>query len=232
MFLDYLHPTDLVEPLAHCHTARRLRSDLADAHAAEGFVLSVAGDLDGGAKCFRTAINLQPHAAETLYLFARVCMATVALLPAAAMLERAATLRSDDYHALVLGGKVRQMIGDEPGAAFNFARALPRVEARLDIYPDDFRALSDKARCLWRLGRVEQALAATSLAAAHPDPMPYQLACVLASAGRSDDALDVLEGAVERGWRYRAWLDRDPDIDPLRSSRRFKRMIAGIGAIA
>jgi adenylate cyclase len=230
IMVDCGFPTELDEALAHCAAAHNLATGFADAYAAEGLVLAAIGRIDHSAACFRTAISLAPDSAETLYLFARTCMAAVALAPAAAMLERSAHLRPDDYHALVLAAKVRLMIGDESQARSNFARALPRVEARLSVYPDDFRALSDKARCLRHLGRFDEALDAADLAAAHPDPLLYQLACVLAGAGRCERALDVLEAAIDAGFHYRNWLDRDPEFDAIRDNRRFRTIAASMRA--
>jgi DNA-binding winged helix-turn-helix (wHTH) protein/Flp pilus assembly protein TadD len=220
------------EALAHCAAARKLKSGFADAWAVEALALFIRGDVEAGVACFGTALDLEPDSAETHYLFARACMGRLALAPAALMLERAARLRAEDYHALVLAGKVHKMMGDDSRARADFARALPRVEARLAIHPDDFRALSDKARCLRGLGREDEAFGAADLAAAHADPLPYQLACVLATADRCERALDILEAAVDAGFRFRGWLDRDPEFDAVRGTRRFRRIAASIPATA
>lgn len=228
MFLDYDHPTEVGDALDHCVMAQRLKPDYAEAYAVEGLVAAIAGDFDRSSRSFKTAIALHPDSPETLYLFSRVCMAIVDLEPAAVMLERCTSVRPVEFDAPVLAGKVRRMLGDELAARSNFQRAVSRVEARLSAFPDDFRALTDKARCLWSLGRLDEARAVTERVAAHPEPMSYQLACVLASAGLAERALDVLEAAADSGWRYRGWLDRDPDFDGLRNAPRFHRICASM----
>ena len=229
-FLDCVVDIDLDLALDHCAIAHKLKSGLAEAYAAEGFLLAIARNRARSAACFRTALDLRPESAETLYLVARACMATGSPVPAASMLERAASLRADDYHSLVLAGKIHQMLADERQARSNYKRALPRLEAHLDAHPDDFRALSGKARSLWYLGKTDEAMAVLDVIAAHPDPMQYSLACTLAQVGHARQALDVLEDVVERGWRYRAWLERDPDFAALRGDRRYKRIAASIAA--
>ena len=229
-FLDCIEDTDLDLALDHCATAHRLKADFAEAFAAQGFLDAVAGDVARSTRHFKAALDLRPDAGETLYLFARGCMAAGDLAPAAVMLERAAILRPEDYHALVLAGKVRQVLGHAQQALTNYRMALPRVEARLAAYPDEFRALCGLVRCLWHLGRHDETTRPLAAVAAHPDPMHYALAYTLAQTGQSQDALDVLENAVDRGWRYKAWLDLDPDFARLRDNRRYMRIAASIAA--
>src|SRR5262249_7012168 len=102
LFLDAATPLDISEALSHSAMALRLRPDLPDAHAAEGMVLSVAGEVAASNERFSRALDLEPEAHETLYLLGRACMAFQALAPGAVILERAAQLRQNDYYAAVL----------------------------------------------------------------------------------------------------------------------------------
>jgi DNA-binding winged helix-turn-helix (wHTH) protein/tetratricopeptide (TPR) repeat protein len=218
--------------LIHSTAARKIDSRSAEAFAAEGMIFSVGGDFARSSRSFATALRLNPNSAETHYLLGRACLVAGELSLASVMLERAASLRADDYHAAVIAGKVRQGLGDARRARADYALALPRAEARLAINPRDYRALCTKARCLWELGTPDEAVALMEQVAGHPDPMNYHLACTFARAGESGRALDVLEEVVDLGWRHGAWLSRDPDLDALRGTGRFKRICRAVGAEA
>lgn len=222
--------SDLDRALDHSRTAQRIAPRLAEAHAVEGLILAVAGDKARAVSRFKTAIMLAPDSGETHYLLGRACLSELDFGLAAVALERAAQLRSDDYHSLVMAGKVRRHAGDTPQSRINYVLALPRIETRLTADPEDCRALCAKARCLWQLGLLDGAAALMDRVAAHHDPMNYHLACTMARAGENRRALDVLEEVVDIGWRHRAWLDRDPDFDTLREDHRFKKIARSIGA--
>jgi tetratricopeptide (TPR) repeat protein len=49
----------------------------------------------------------------------------------------------------------------------------------------------------------------------------YNLACVLAQSGKTDEALEALRRALEAEPKYRRFLATDPDLEPLRSDPRF-----------
>jgi adenylate cyclase len=222
--------SDLERALGHARVAQGIAPKLATAFAAEGLIFAIGGDADRSVRAFNTAIQLEPDSGETHYLLGRACLAELDFDLAALALERAARLRHDDYHSMVMAAKVRHRTDNEAQAHVNYLMALPRVETQLGAHPDDYRALCAKARCLWHLGRRDEAASLMERIAAHPDPMNYHLACTMARAGESKRALDVLEQVVDCGWRHKAWLDRDPDFDTLRDDRRFKRIARRIGA--
>ena len=55
-----------------------------------------------------------------------------------------------------------------------------------------------------------------------PAQLAYNVACSLACAGQEDAALEWLERAVEGGFSDRTLLARDPDLETLRRSSRFR----------
>ena len=214
----------------HCSAALRIDRDCAGALAADGIVHALRGDFPLALNRFKASILRDPHSSETHYLLGRACFAEFNVGLAAPMFERAAALRADDYHSLILAGKARQMVGDDRRAHANFAQAVARIAPRLAADPDDYRGWCGLARCLVHLGQPEQAFALVDRVRGHPDPMDYYLACTFARAGDADRALETLEQVVDEGWNHGAWLDRDPDFDRLRHSRRFRRIAGAIAA--
>ncbi len=54
----------------------------------------------------------------------------------------------------------------------------------------------------------------------------YNIACVLARQGKVNEALDSLELALKKGFSDRSLLITDPDLEPVRESGRFRRLVA------
>jgi DNA-binding winged helix-turn-helix (wHTH) protein len=217
----------LEEPLAHCRTARRIDPNLAEAHAVEGLIFAINGKLDVGRMHFARAFELKPDSGEIHYLFGRACFAELNIELAAPMLERSAALRPDDYHALMLAGKARQMLGHEDLARRDFAMTVSRTRPFVEAFPEDSRAYCADARARFQLGQTGAAYDALEKANAGHEPC-YHLACTFARAGESRMALDLLEKVIDVGWSHSRWLDRDPDFKPFRGNPRFERIARSI----
>lgn len=225
----YRSGDNLIEvALEHCAVAHRITSGSPEAFATEAFTFAMMGDRGKSASGFQRSLDLRSHDVETHYLFGLASVIESDFPSAARIFEHAATLRPGDFRTLLIAGKLRLALGQPELAVRSFVSALPSLEARLLVDPDDIRALRGKARCLWHVGRPDDAYDLMMRASQQPDPLNYQLACTLACAGQTDRALDVLEEAVELGWRHKAWLERDPDVDVLRDHSRFKRIVASI----
>jgi len=95
---------------------------------------------------------------------------------------------------------------------------------RLDLNPDDVRALYMGANGLITLGERERGLEWSRRARQiePDDPMLlYNLACNHALAGAPEEALDCLERAVEQGFAFRGWIEHDSNLAGLRSRPRY-----------
>lgn len=214
--------------LEHSSTARSIGPDPAEALAAEGLVYAVAGDAERSLERFMAALSHAPESSEAHHLLGRASFAGIDTGIATLMFERSAQLRSDDYSSLLFAGKLRLSLGNDHKARLNYANALPRIEIRLTGQPDDPRALCAKARCLWHLGRPDEAWDLMEQVARAPAEPNYHLACAFARVGEHARALDLLEEVIAIGWRHKATLDRDPDFDALREDRRFRRISESI----
>ena len=220
---------DLIQrTLEHCAIAHRVASGSPEAFATEAFTFAMSGERQKGASAFQRSLAMRPRDVETHYLLGLAKVVQSEFASAALIFEHAAKLRAGDFRSLLIAGKLRLSLGQPDLARQDFAAALPSLEARLLIDPDDIRALRGRARCLWHVGRQDDAFNLMMRVSRQPDPLNYQLSCTLACAGETDRALDVLEEAVALGWRHRAWLERDPDIDVLRDHPRFNRIVASI----
>jgi DNA-binding winged helix-turn-helix (wHTH) protein len=218
---------DLEEPLRHCRIAQRIDPNLAEAYAVEGLIFAINGKLDIGRQHFARALQLDPDSGETHYLLGRACFAELNIELAAPMLERSAALRPDDYHALMLAGKARQILGHDELARRNFALTITRTQPFVEAFPEETRAYCAAARARFQLGQIAPAYAALEKASVSHEPC-YHLACTFARAGESRVALDMLEAVVEAGWNHSRWLDRDPDFQSYRGHPRFERIARSI----
>jgi Flp pilus assembly protein TadD len=107
-------------------------------------------------------------------------------------------------------------------------RAVKAIEKWLEINPDDARALNLGATIWSNLGETDKALAwaRNSLEIDPDDPqLLYNVACVYAIEGMKEDAILCLERAMDKGWGHREWIENDPDLNSLRSDRRFQALL-------
>ena len=67
---------------------------------------------------------------------------------------------------------------------------------------------------------------------AHPanPSLLYDLACVRAQQGKTDDAIDLLRQALEAEPKYRKYAETDADLDPLRADPRFTAAVGSPSA--
>jgi len=206
-----------------------LSPDLAEAHASRGLAASLGNRSDDRAeRHFETALRLNPRLFEAYYFFARDCFANGRLEKAARLFERAAEVRPEDYQAALLLPQVYKALGRQDEAERATRRALEISERHLQLHPDDVRALCLSPTRWIEAGDTERGLGLMRRALELEPTEPAVLtnaACVFAVAGLTDDALDMLEKAVEYGFGHRKWIDQDPDLDAIRDHPRFKALM-------
>ena len=210
--------------LEACEAGLRIDPACHDVLAAQGTAYSAAGCARQAYQSFNRALRLKPDCGATHYLLGRALFAEGEFTLSALMQEQAARLNPEDFHSLLLASKARRRLGDDVGARADVMKATLRIDQHLLSYPDDFRALCDKACCLVELGQKDTALALAEPLFEHSDPMAYYLVCFLARAGEIPVALERLDEIVEAGWSHAPVLQHDPDIDPLRGETRFQRI--------
>ncbi|MCA1826642.1 MAG: tetratricopeptide repeat protein [Myxococcales bacterium] len=217
------------ESLAETEEALRLDGSLAEAHVARGNVLAALGRVDEADQSFRRAIELGPGSRDARYYYARFLFAQKRYADSARMYEEAARINPDDYDSLTLLSMPYARIGQPDKADDARRRSLEASERVLRNTPDDVRALYMSGSNLVQSGEKEKGKARLDQAVAlRPADYAvlYNAACGYTFAGEYDRALDFLERAVGTGKGYRAWLESDPDLDPLRKLPRFQQILA------
>ena len=207
--------------------ALELDPELAEAHASRGFAFSLSRQYDEARREFETAIELNPKLYEAHYLYARACVQEGRMAEAVQHYEDAARVRPEDYQALLLMQTPLEALGRNAEGKTALRRGFHVVEKHLELNPDDTRALTLGAAALAGLGQPERAVEWANRALAM-DPTDsgvlYNVACTYALAGLKDQALEMLERAIENGFGHREWLDHDETLSAVRGDRRFQAL--------
>jgi Flp pilus assembly protein TadD len=107
-------------------------------------------------------------------------------------------------------------------------RAVNAAERAVASDPEDARALYLGATSLNALGRGTEAEQwANRAVAAAPNGMAtlYNVACMHATSGRREAALDLLERAASLGWTATDWAQHDADLFSLHGDPRFLELM-------
>lgn len=220
---------NLNEAEAASRKALELDPELAEAHAACGLAFALKKNFDQAQQEFEAAIRLDPKLYEAYYFYARTSFQRGDLTKAAELYEHAAKLNPDDYQAVSLLVNVYHGLGLAAESAATEQRALQLTERHIDSHPDDPRALYLGAGILARIGDQGRSLDwARRALAIDPEETSilYNVACVYALLGRSEDALSCLGKVMEHGTFYKNWAAKDSDLDSIRSDTRFHALLS------
>ncbi len=208
--------------------ALEMDSDSAEAHASRGLALFLKEEYLQSEKEFEKAVRLDPMLFEAYYFYARSCFVQGELEKAVRLYEKSSEVNPHDYQAPLLIAQIYQDLGQLQKAEVSRRRGIEVAEEKLKLNPDDARALYMGANGLVALGEIDRGVewAKQALQMDPTEPMVlYNVACIQSLAGLAEDALDSLETAFKYGMSQEGWIDRDSNLDPLRSHPRFKRLI-------
>jgi serine/threonine protein kinase/Tfp pilus assembly protein PilF len=221
--------------LSNAETASRraleLDPGLAEAHVARGLAVSLHGrhvDAEGE---FETAMKLNPQLFDAAYMYGRALTAQGKHDKALKMFERAAELRPEDYVVPGMVGSSFANLGRTAEAQLAFRRQSIAAGKRLELNPDDPRALYMGAIALSHLGEITRAKdwARQALAINPSDAtVLYNVACMYATSGEAEEAITLLERAVAAGFGHWNWIENDSDLESLREHPRFQGLKAKV----
>jgi tetratricopeptide (TPR) repeat protein len=124
-----------------------------------------------------------------------------------------------------------QGLGKKEEAQEMYRKSVRLIDERMELNPDDARAVQIGAGAAANLGDSAKALdyAQRALKINPDDPLLlYNIACMYAQLGNPDESLNALEKAVDKGYGQRDWVEHDTDLDSLREIPRFKRIVEGM----
>jgi TolB-like protein/cytochrome c-type biogenesis protein CcmH/NrfG len=225
--------SDFDEAFAASRRALELEPRMPEAYIARAMLLSLQGRDNEANQDFEEAIRLNPASFDAHYVYARHRFQSGDFERAVPLYEEAIRLRPDDYQALSLLEGALLKLGRVEQQTEVARRAMQAIDRQLAIDPQDGRALQLGTTNAARLGLREKArdLAERALKA-RPDAFSshYNVACAYSILGDIDDALKLLDHAVQHGRGNLEWIEHDPDFDNLRSDPRFAVILDRIRA--
>src|SRR5580692_332031 len=220
---------NLNEAEAASRKALELDPELAEAHAAGGLAFALKKNFDKAQQEFEAAIRLDPKLYEAFYFYARTSFQRGDLIKAAELYEQASKLNPDDYQAVSLLVPVYHGLGRPVEATTTEERALKLIEKHIEAHPDDPRPLYLGAGILARMGDHDRSFNWASRALAidsEETSILYNVACVYALLGRTEEALACLGKAMTHGTFFKNWAAKDSDLDSLRTDSRFQALLS------
>ena len=222
---------NLTQGNAASRRALELGPDLAEAHLASGLVHSLSTRFTEAEREFEFAMKLDPTLFEAVYHYGRARTAQGEFSEAAKLFERACMLRPEDFQAPFFLAQCFVSMGMKEESRTMYRKAKRLIDERLELNPDDARACQLGASTAARLGDNEAAadFSRRALTINPDDPLLlYNVSCMYALVGNSDEALSCLEKAVDKGYGQKDWVAHDTDLDSLRDLPRFQRIVEGM----
>jgi len=139
------------------------------------------------------------------------------------------------FHPLLFTAWAHRLHGDEPAARAAFAAVLKALASESAAASDDWQVHAGRGLALAGLQRRADALREAQWLRESVvyredhqmgDEVAAERACILAQAGKVDEALDEIERILSApGWSSVYSLRLDPRWDPIREHPRFKALL-------
>lgn len=226
----YVERTETMRRNADAASLRAVELDpgSAQAQASRALSLSLSRRDDEAERAFQTALRLDPNLFEACYFYARHCFVRGELEKAAGLYEKSMRIRPEDYQCPLLVAQIYDDLGRPADAKASREAGIRLAETRLELNPEDTRAVYAAANGLVALGRMEpgRQLAERAHRMQPDDSMVlYNVACVYSLLGDLEKAIDCLERAVQNGLSQKGWFEHDSNLDALRAHPRFRALL-------
>ena len=208
--------------------AVELAPSLAEPHVARGLALALYAHFEEAEDAFEKALLINPNQYEANYFFARINFMQGKFERTAELFKRASELDPQEFQATTLRGMALRRLGKPEAALKQYEEGLRRIHQRLELNPDGVRAVNLGGLALIKTGQEERGLRwiARTVEMEPEDPVViWNAACAYSVAGDYENAFDCLERAIELGIANRRWLENDDDMDPIRSTLRFQKLL-------
>ncbi len=222
---------DLAAAQLASRRALEIAPDLAEAHVAHGFTLSLSRRYQDAGREFEEARRLAPNLFHAYYYDGRSSFAGGNPKRAVDSFKKAAEIRREDYESALLLALPLRVLGRMDEARQSAEEGIRRAERSLKLNPMDVRALSLGACAFIDIDDPERAIEWTErVLHLFPEDMSAlaNSACVYARLGEKAKALDLLEKMFAKNWGKRDWIEHDPDYDSLRDEPRFKKFFTAL----
>jgi len=212
----------LPDALFEAHRAVSLDPKLAIAHSALGYAHSMSGQVKKADAAHRTALELGPRDAVVCHNAAWHLMSRGRYRSAISFFEQVSDLEPTNIKGNLIAA---QLCGHEDTSRGrrNAERALQRARARLEVDPNDSRALTASATLMAMLGEPNAAFLAMENIDIRDSALAIYHASAMAQIGETSRAVDLFEELFDHGWRDLFWLDADPSLAAIQN-RQFRRM--------
>lgn len=208
---------------------RRQLPGSAQSFLASGYSHTACREFDLAESDFKKVIELDNSIASAYHYLARAQVHQGKRAEAAANFELATQYDEEDYESPTLAANCYEGLGDAEGARRMSVLGVERATAILRDYPDNQRAYYLGSGPHEILGDLETARAwmekAIELSPADKATQ-YNAACFYARTGDIERSLDLLEQSISA----RAWIENDPDLEPLRQHPRYKKLVSTLPA--
>lgn len=207
--------------------ALALAPDRAECYLARGVAHLASQRYPDAEADLAEAIRLDPSESRAHHFLGRAAYLQGHMDDALRFWAQCTELDEDDYESPLLSLAIALDAGSDEEARRLSRIGIERAQRRLEEHPDTQRALYLGAGGWLVLGESAKAEEwANRALALDPDSRStrYNVACILARAGRSEEALDLLENSI----LSRRWIQNDPDLASLRTEPRFQSLIESL----
>ena len=229
----FYYRTERYEKAAQAYEiATSLAPDVAAAFSGKGAAYWMLGETENASIAYNRSLELKPSRQGYTNMGLRYYYAGQ-FSDAVAMQRKALEYAPDDHRVWGrLAESYRFVAGGEADSRRAYERAADLAENNLVVNESDWETTGLLGLYYLHLGRTDDALRfirrSISLSERNSEALYYE-ALARVELGDNSGALDALEEAVAGDEGFRQFVETDPDLQALRESERFVRLLQGTG---